>query len=1646
MNKLISILLLCFIFVITGCDDRHENTETAEKKAFDLAHVKKQYTDIELVVTDISEQSYQNGAALAVTLSTPLNPEKDFQSFFKVSDKKGQIVNGNWIISANGLVAYFPEIDPSTNYTVDVYQDLTAATGKLLKTTVSKKVDTRKMPAQVSFASHGSVLPAKLAKGLPVISVNIDEVDVDFHRIKADKMSHFISTWSINAGRSSQSNYYLQKYAPYTDLVYSGRFALNPPKNTRYTTHLDLRAIDKIKQPGIYLAVMKAAGTYNYEQHVTYFTVSDLGLHARMYPDQLTINVSSLATGKALSGISLSLVDEKENILDQIISDEQGQASFISPSHKARLIIAENKDNHNIALLRLNAPALDLSEFEVTGRDYKAIEVFTYGPRDLYRPGETVKINALLRDADGQNITAPPLNAVIKRPDGQKIKFFTWYPDSDAKNQGFYQTEYTLASNAPTGRWTLELTTGKKNKHQYPFQVEAFLPERMELLLGAPSTDKNWTNSSDTLKIPVSGQYLYGAPAAKNRLSTKVLIKPNRHPLKSLKEYFFGLEDEKPPVEFFEQDDIKLNEQGLATLKIPSRWKQIKNSPFTLKVIASLFETGGRPVTRTIDYSVWPQQTLIGIRPQLKKDDIPSDTLVNFDIIKSDLQGELHGETEVLATLIKERRDYYWEYSDAEGWHYEYTEKNFKTFEQRITLTDKQASTVRVPVDWGSYLLRIKDTQTGQTSSLRFQAGSGWRKEQDSSSARPDRVVLKLDKKQYQAGETVQLQLLPPYAGNGFVMVENSEKPLWFQRLSIPAEGMSISIPVNEDWNRHDLYISAIFFRPGDAKEKITPNRAIGLVHLPLNRNNKELSVAIEVPDSVIRPERTLTTPVKISGFTPDKDTYVTLAAVDVGVLNITEFKTPTPHQWFFQARRYAVEQRDIYNKIIELTDGGLVKPRFGGDADKRAGGARPDSSVHIVSLFSDVVKTDKNGIATINLELPDFNGRLRLMAVAFNENQFGSAEAEITVAAPIIAEASLPRFLASGDHSTLTLDIRNQSGKTQSLSLALSASSPVKLDAKPQTLVLKDKEKKVFHFPLTAEHAFGQSQIDLRLNNIENENSSETVSESITINRKWHLGVRPAYPAFSHVQRKIINPGESIKIQTELHDLILASAISDLSISAQPPINIKQHLESLLHYPYGCLEQSISSTYPWLSLTQENLISFGLDKIKINNKVIDINNKPAQIEKGISILAGMQRNNGSFGLWSNRDSEEHWLTAYAADFLLDTREKGFNVPDELLNKTLQRLSQYLNNRGSMYGERYSQAPGHYSFAYKAYAAYVLSRVNKAPLGSLRTLFDHHRKQVKSALPLTHLGIALYTQGDKKRGIQAVTESLTKPRDNLIYLSDYGSRLRDISVMTYLLNKHPIPVAESQTLIYQLADELNNRQYLSTQERNALFRAGIQLKSKEKTEWQGQLILNKTAIKLQQKEPYRSQFTGSAIPETIQFSSESEQAVYMQFGINGYPETAPSMQMDNIQIERNYYDLEGRSVKPEHHKTGDVLLVHLNVRADKRIKDALVVDLIPAGFELENQNLSNNIKIDSFKIGEQTIESMQNSNQLKYQEYLDDRFVAAIDLHKNRVEHLFYLIRAVTKGQYTNPPPYVEDMYRPYIRAIGREFKDIEIK
>ncbi len=331
---------------------------------------------------------------------------------------------------------------------------------------------------------------------------------------------------------------------------------------------------------------------------------------------------------------------------------------------------------------------------------------------------------------------------------------------------------------------------------------------------------------------------------------------------------------------------------------------------------------------------------------------------------------------------------------------------------------------------------------------MRFWAGYSWQDNSDGGGAvRPDRVTLKLDKASYRPGDTIKLHIAAPTAGKGYAMVESSEGPLWWQEIDVPAQGLDLTIPVDKTWNRHDLYLNTLVVRPGDKSRSATPKRAVGVLHLPLGDENRRLDLALETPTKM-RPNQPLTVKIKASNKNGEmpKQVNVLVSAVDSGVLNITDYVTPDPWQAFFGQKRYGADIYDIYGQVIE-GQGRLAALRFGGDGDElKRGGKPPVNHVNIVAQQALPVTLNEQGEGSVTLPIGDFNGELRVMAQAWTADDFGSNESKVIVAAPVIAELNMPRFMASGDTSRLTLDITNLTDKPQKLNVALTASGLLEL------------------------------------------------------------------------------------------------------------------------------------------------------------------------------------------------------------------------------------------------------------------------------------------------------------------------------------------------------------------------------------------------------------------------------------------------------------------------------------------------------------------------------------------------------------------------------------------------------------------------
>lgn len=1647
-------VLLASALALMGCDDTGSKTTAAgsndsapannnkensssssasspsAKKTQDaasLAELSKRYAGKDVTIIDASEIQLDGANAMVVTFSVPLDPNQDFSQFARLVDVKNGKLEGAWELSDNLMELRMRHLPPSRELQLSIDRGVRGINERTLVNGYDLKLTTADVVPSVGFASRGSLFPADVLQGLPVFALNVDSIDVNFYRIKPDSLASLLASWQYGNNLQYWNSDDLLNN---TDLVYTGRFDLNPQKNTRENMQIPLKDIKPLQEEGVYLAVMQQAGRYSYTMPATLFTLSDIGVSMHSYLNELDVFTQSLAKGSALKGVEIRLLDSKGQLLGKAETDSSGHAK-LDRGADAALLLAIN--NGQTSMIDLKNPALDLAEFDIAGPQGYAKQFFVFGPRDLYRPGETLVINGLLRDGDGHPVKDQPVKVDVLKNDGQVASTFVWQPEN-----GLYQYQYAIPENIETGKLTLRFDLGDNTPRFYSVNVEDFMPERMAMEI---KTDKQPITTQQSADFEIEGHYLYGAPAAGNQLTGQLFMRPDREASAKLPGFEFGDIQEESLTRTLDEFDETMDDGGELAFTISNDyWKEVK-SPFKLILQASLMETGGRPVTRRADVAVWPAAKMAGIRPVFAKKEVydyrtdkyvsqysmDEDSLAEFEIVYTDRQGNKLKADDLNARLIYERRDYYWRWSDSEGWSSGYDQKDLVMSDDKISIAKDGTAKVTVPVSWGAYRLEVVDPSTGLTSSVRFWAGYSWQDNTGGTGAvRPDQVKLKLDKPNYHAGDKVKLNVTAPQAGKGYVLLESSDGPLWWQEVDVPEGGIDVEVPLNKEWTRHDLYATAVVVRPGDSSRQATVKRAVGILHIPMADPARKIDVTLDTP-ARIRPNQDLTVKIKAKaqdGKAAPEKVNVLISAVDTGVLNITDYKTPDPYDAFFGRKRYSVDQYDVYGQLIEGS-GRLGTLRFGGDGGDELdrGGLKPLTEVQIIAQQAAPVELNAQGEGTVTLSIPDFNGELRLMAQAWTDEDFGHAQNKVIVAAPVISQMALPRFMAGGDRSQLTLDLTNLTDETQNLTVNFSADGMVHLKgAAEKEVTLAKGQRTSVNVPVEAANGFGQGEVFMTVKGLKLPDES-----SNTYKNSWKIGVRPAYPAETvSYSMSLGNGGEWALPADQIGYLDAGTVSGEMTLTSRPPLDISRYIRELYAYPYGCLEQTVSGLYPSLYSSEAELKKLGI------KTQTDAGRRQA-VMTGIPHLLGMQRSDGSFSLWDNSGAEEPWLTAYATDFLFRAGQRGFDVPADALSNANNRLLRYLQDR-SVISSNYYGNSDQMRFAVQAYAGYVLAQQQKAPLGALRQVYQR-RDDAASGLALVQLGIALKKMGDADRGNEAIRLGVMKNRDS-VYTGDYGSTIRDDAMIIALLSEADSNADQRYGKLQALSAEIQNNRYFSTQESNALYLAGRQYINQSEKPWSA--LINGQAPAVSRDSALREILTAAQLNNGISVANRGDAELFGRVNITGYPLQAPHPSSEVLKIKRTYMDLNGNPISIDRLSSGDLVAVRLDIQADRNVPDALVVDLLPAGLELENQNLAaaSASLADSAPNLAEAIRDMQQAN-IRHTEYRDDRFVSQVAVEEYRPVTLVYLARAVTPGKYSVPAPQVESMYISSWRATG---------
>ena len=1567
-------------------------------------------------------------------------------NFSRPLDPRPEIHYGDWVKLVPAPDAQFRVRDKSLcidglalarSYHVAIAAGLPAQDGTRLAANAEATIEFGDRPKMVNFGGEGYILSSANTAGLTIDTVNVDTVAVEVLRVNDRLAPGMIRSlrkesqgyrWGLNnlAERSARP-------------VWSGTMETKGLRNEVVHTAFPLSQVADPKQPGVYLVVaMDAKGLQardkekqflwqrtDSDEFATQFVVhTDIAITTVQAADGLHVFTRSLSTAAPLPAVDIELQARDGQVLGKAATDNIGQAVFApgllrgSGAAAANAVVAYGKEQ-DFAILDVTQPAFDLSDRGVTGRDAAGpLDAFVYTERGIYRPGERIHASALLRDRIGQAIENGALTLALIKPNGVVFKRGVLPP----RPAGGFRADYDLPDTASRGNWRIEASDADgKVIGETTVEVQDFVPQRLKVAVRSQATK---LHIGDPIALTIDGRFLYGAPASElgAEAHMNVAVDPAPFP-QSAQGYRFGVDGSE-----FKPQEVNLEAEpsdAEGHAEVTGKLEVVPPANVALKatITAGLQEPGGRVTSDQLSLPIRAGGLMIGIRPRFKDAQVREGDEAGFELIAVDDDGKPQA-TRLRWTLIERIGHYSW-YLSGGRWSFHRTDTDKTVDTGDIDMTPDRPAVLTRKFDWGDYRLVVEaaDSKTMAVFSFR----SGWMATAGTADT-PDKVEVTVENERAKVGDTARLRIVPPFAGKVRLMVAR-DKVFETREIDVPRDGATVEVPVTADWGS-GAYVLASLYRPADGGKGHLPIRAIGLAWIGVDPGAHLLNVGLKLPAKVT-PRQTIDLPVSVAGGVAGEQVYLTVAAVDEGILQLTRFVTPDPAKYYFGQRRLAVEIRDDYGHLLDGTQGEAGVIRSGGDS--MGGNGLPVVPTRSVALFEGPVKVGADGQAKVRVEIPDFEGELRVMAVAFSRSGVGRAEAALTVRDPVVPDLALPRFLAPGDEGRMTMLVDNQDGQAGDYKVEFKVTGAAGLpDARSWQIALGKGDRKVASFPI-AGLSEGIATVSTRL----------TGPGALAITREWSISVRGAHYPVTLESTALQRQNEGYKLDTALVDAFVpGSASVQVSYARLAGMDVPGLLQSLWRYPYGCTEQLASTAFPLVYYSDPSLSSGAADKAEVNHRV----------QSAIDRIVDRQDPEGTFGLWRAGDGlASNWLSLYALDFLIHAKAAGFDVPDTAIERAYANADSIFrtaNNSGDNPGERDATA----------YAAWLLAPAHRADLGRLRQLhdgvetrpnlvaWDRNREANHAAGPmaLAQLGGALAVLGDRSRGTNSMQLAVGAVERPFVaqWWERYGywSRLRDAAgILAIAAESDQLPAVQS--LVPRLQALSKTPERLTTQEKAWLLVAthavlagdksvGLTVNGKPVEGRDGAAALHPVEAEI--RSGYTIVPTGRDLWRTVV--------------VHGSPKTAPPPLANVLRLEKNYFATDGSPVDPTTLPQNRRFIVSLRGgSSDQALHRVALVDLLPAGWEIEAV-----IRPD------QAPDYLGQLTKLRVREARDDRLVVALDLGEDGYRyhdwesdedkeadseakkgrfHVAYVVRAVTPGTFTLPEAVVEDMYRPGVMA-----------
>ena len=1469
------------------------------------------------------------------------------------------------------------------------------------------------MKPSIAFVHKKAVyLSSKGSKNVGVRITNVPKVQLKVFKVYENNITAFLGQNSYEYDDEYQPEYYQPDgESPYGDVIMERTIET---KNLQkqggvHLLNLDFNQFDSDFK-GIYL-VKIASNDEQYLQATQLVSISDIGFMVKETPGEILVFANSILTAQPMAGVRVKLVSTNNQDIYTAETGGDGVAKFADIRKKApkfRVGMVTGVKDRDFNYLMFSQSGVETSRYEVGGiRDNMAgYQAFVYGDRDIYRPGETVYLNTIVRDNQWKSLPKLPVKLRILLPNGKE---FTTMKGT-LNEQGAFATAVKLPVSTLTGTYYAEVYTANDILlSSRAISVEEFIPDRIKVTV---KTDKLFLRSGGEMNVSAVAVNLFGPPAANRNYEMTFNLKKKYFAAEKYPGYNFYSNysySTNRETEFrFEQEvrQGKTDGQGLAeqAFAAPDDFKDIgvlEGSVFT-----TVFDETGRPVNRVNRFDVYTQDVFYGIK--IADSYVNTREPVQVPLIAVNKDGKAMQGAKAHLQVIKLNWQTVLQKNDYGELRYVSQKKEQVLTDRQIVINGTSTNFSFVPQLSGEYEIRVMRPGSDKyLSSYLYAYGWGMTENSSFEVNREGEISIETDKQTYQVGETAEVLMKTPFAGKILVTIERN-KVLDYQYVTTDKRSAKISIPIKAA-HLPNIYISATLIKPlDDGAMPLT----VAHGYAPVTVEDPERKIPVTIAAAAqSRSQTKQTITVKSS-----PNTEITVAVVDEGILQLKNYQSPDPFKFFFQKRALEVNGYDLYPRLFP--DLGKGKSSTGGDGAGLEKRVNPltNKRVKLVSFWSGILKTNGSGEATYTIDVPQFSGDLRIMAVAYNGDAFGSANASMKVADPVVVSSSVPRFLSPGDQLEMPVTLTNTTKQAGSITAKVKVSGNLSVtgDASQSVNVPANSEGRV-NFSIAAKDAVGAGQIVVEVSGL---GGNYTEKTDITI--------RPIQSLLKRSGSGTVNgAATSVSMAT---DFIPATTSGKMLISRSPMVQFAGDLEELVQYPYGCVEQTVSAAFPQLYFADlAKIVSSGKAK-PVAAATSEANHN---VQEAINKLQTFQLYNGALSYWPEGGGKESWWgTAYATHFLLEARKAGFQTSETTLDRLLAYLQQKVKQKES---EEYFYFASDNQRQSKriapkeiTYSLYVLALARNADVPTM-----NYYKASRNLLALDSkylLATAYRMLGDNASYKALLPGSFSGEQSIQALGGSFYSYIRDEAIALNALLEHDPQNLQIPVMAKHLSEQMKRQPYLNTQEQafgllalgklarqNAKSTVTASVKAGGKTLGQvgdADLVLTKGIVN-----------------QNVRIEPSGAGSLYYFWQAEGLTRSSEVKEEDSfLRVRKTFYSRTGNQLSGGAFRQNDMVIVKISLSTTdgSEVPNVAITDMLPAGFEIENPRLSDS----------PDMAWARDASTPDYSDIRDDR-INMFATATGSVRHYYYVVRAVSTGSFRMGPVQADAMYNGEYHSVN---------